>query len=173
MPPAGFELIIPASERPQADAVDRAATGIGERLNTSSYLQYRVSFPGVKWPRRDVDHSPPTRAEVRNEWSSTSTPPVHLNGVDRESFIYTVYSLPCSELSLQRKKERNGLCKSLCSLRMPFLVCFCFCFPSSALSTVGRWSRYGQCHKQILYINDKPLHLPKCACTQLQKKANI
>ena len=29
MPPAGFELAIPASERPQTHALDRAATGIG------------------------------------------------------------------------------------------------------------------------------------------------
>ena len=29
MPPAAFELVIPASERPQAHALDRAADGIG------------------------------------------------------------------------------------------------------------------------------------------------
>jgi hypothetical protein len=29
MPPAGFEPTIPASERPQTKALDRAATGIG------------------------------------------------------------------------------------------------------------------------------------------------
>jgi hypothetical protein len=29
MTPAGFELAIPASERPQTHALDRAATGIG------------------------------------------------------------------------------------------------------------------------------------------------
>jgi hypothetical protein len=29
MPPVGFEPIIPASERPQTRALDRAATGIG------------------------------------------------------------------------------------------------------------------------------------------------
>ena len=29
MPPAGFEPTIPASERPQTHALDRAATGIG------------------------------------------------------------------------------------------------------------------------------------------------
>jgi len=29
MPPAGFELEIPASERPQTHALDRMATGIG------------------------------------------------------------------------------------------------------------------------------------------------
>ena len=29
MPPAGFEPTVPTSERPQTDAVDRAATGTG------------------------------------------------------------------------------------------------------------------------------------------------
>jgi hypothetical protein len=32
MPPAGFEPAIPASERPQTHALDRAATGIGFNL---------------------------------------------------------------------------------------------------------------------------------------------
>jgi hypothetical protein len=29
MPPAGFEPMIPATNRPQTNALDRAATGIG------------------------------------------------------------------------------------------------------------------------------------------------
>jgi hypothetical protein len=34
MPPEGFEPTIPASERPQTHALDRAATGIGrQKLN--------------------------------------------------------------------------------------------------------------------------------------------
>jgi len=33
MPAAGFELTIPASERPQTHALDRAGTGIGTSLN--------------------------------------------------------------------------------------------------------------------------------------------
>jgi hypothetical protein len=33
MPPAGFEHAIPASERPQTHALDRAATGIGYDSN--------------------------------------------------------------------------------------------------------------------------------------------
>ena len=35
MTPAGFEPIIPASERPQTHALDRAATGIGRGSNPS------------------------------------------------------------------------------------------------------------------------------------------
>jgi hypothetical protein len=34
--------------------------------------------PCLKQPRCDVDHSPPYIAEVRNKWSYTSTPPIHL-----------------------------------------------------------------------------------------------
>jgi len=34
MPPAGFEPTIPASERPQTYALDRAATATGSFLNT-------------------------------------------------------------------------------------------------------------------------------------------
>jgi hypothetical protein len=34
-----------------------------------------VIFPGVKRPRREADHSPPTSAGVKNTWIYTSTPP--------------------------------------------------------------------------------------------------
>ena len=37
---------------------------------TASYLKGTgVLFRGVKWPRREVDHKPPSNAEVKNEWS--------------------------------------------------------------------------------------------------------
>jgi hypothetical protein len=50
MPPVGFEAKIPASERPQTDALDRAATGIGmirypDRPARSESL-YRPSYRG-------------------------------------------------------------------------------------------------------------------------------
>jgi hypothetical protein len=35
---------------------------------------YLDSFPGVRQPGRDVDHSPPPSAEVKNERGYTSTP---------------------------------------------------------------------------------------------------
>jgi hypothetical protein len=34
------------------------------------------SFPGVKRLRRGADHPPPSSAEVENEYSYTSTPPL-------------------------------------------------------------------------------------------------
>jgi hypothetical protein len=33
------------------------------------------SFPGVKRPGREADHSPPTSAEVKKMWIYTSIPP--------------------------------------------------------------------------------------------------
>jgi hypothetical protein len=41
---------------------------------------YRGSFPGVKRPERDIDHSSPSSTEV-NKWSCASNPPTYLNGV--------------------------------------------------------------------------------------------
>jgi hypothetical protein len=41
MPPAGFEPVIPARERPETDALDRAATGIGPVTVTLMYLLAR------------------------------------------------------------------------------------------------------------------------------------
>jgi len=35
----------------------------------------RGSFPRVKGPGREADHSAPSSAEVKNAWSYTSTPP--------------------------------------------------------------------------------------------------
>jgi hypothetical protein len=49
-------------------------------------------FPGVKRSRRYVDHPPPPKAEVKNEWSYTSTPPIHLHGVDRNNFTLIPFS---------------------------------------------------------------------------------
>ena len=35
---------------------------------------YRGSFPGLKWPKREVGYSPISRVNVENEWSYTSIP---------------------------------------------------------------------------------------------------
>jgi hypothetical protein len=52
MPPAGFELTIPVSERPKTHALDRAATGIGfdsipgPSSPVRSESLYRLRYPG-------------------------------------------------------------------------------------------------------------------------------
>jgi hypothetical protein len=35
----------------------------------------------VKWLGHETDHSPPSSAEVKNVWSYTSIPPIHIHGV--------------------------------------------------------------------------------------------
>jgi hypothetical protein len=58
----------------------RVKNGSGDHL--ASYLMgTRGSLPGEKRPEREADHSPPSSAEVKNAWSYTSTPPIHLHGV--------------------------------------------------------------------------------------------
>jgi len=32
------------------------------------------SFPGIKWPKREADHSSLSSAEIMNQWSCTSAP---------------------------------------------------------------------------------------------------
>ena len=47
-------------------------------------------FPGggVKWLELEADHSPPSNADITNEWSRISTPPIRLYGVDRQDLVY-------------------------------------------------------------------------------------
>jgi hypothetical protein len=46
----------------------------GTRVHPTSYtMGTGISFPGVKRPRREADHSPPTSAEVKKMWIYTST----------------------------------------------------------------------------------------------------
>jgi hypothetical protein len=54
----------------------------GSGAHPASYtMGTRRSFLGVKRPRREADHSPPSSAEVKNELSYTFTPPIRLHGV--------------------------------------------------------------------------------------------
>jgi hypothetical protein len=55
-------------------------TGFGAQLD-SYPMGTGSSFPGVKRPRREADHSPLTIDEVKKIWIYTSTPPIHLHGV--------------------------------------------------------------------------------------------
>jgi hypothetical protein len=48
---------------------------------------YRASLL-VKRPMREFSHAPPSSAEVKNEWSYTSIPPVCLHSMDRANFTY-------------------------------------------------------------------------------------
>jgi hypothetical protein len=51
-------------------------------VRTASYtMGTGGSFPGVKRPGREADHSPSTSAEVKKKWIHTSTPPQRLHDV--------------------------------------------------------------------------------------------
>jgi len=54
---------------------------------------YRGYCTGIKRPGRDADHSPSFSAEVKNEWSYTSTSPVCLHGVDRHTFTLFTFKM--------------------------------------------------------------------------------
>ena len=49
---------------------------------------HQGSFPGIKLPCFKVDHHLPSSAEVKNERSYTSTPPICLHGTDRDNFTF-------------------------------------------------------------------------------------
>jgi hypothetical protein len=58
----------------------------------TSYSMRTVVLPRQKKRRRRVvEHSPSSSAEVRNEWSYTSTAFIFLHGVDRDNFVFARY----------------------------------------------------------------------------------
>ena len=57
---------------------------VGHQLQTS----YHDSFLAY-----EIDHSPPSTAEVTNEWSYTSMTPVCLLGMDRDNLLLTQYNI--------------------------------------------------------------------------------
>jgi hypothetical protein len=46
----------------------------------TSLLSNGTLSPGVKWPGREADHSPPSSTEVKNAWSYNSTSRICLHG---------------------------------------------------------------------------------------------
>jgi hypothetical protein len=61
-------------------------------------------------PVVEADHSPPTNAEIKNEYSYNPPPPTHpsvcLNGVDRDNFSFTF-------TFTNRSSARKGVIKSV------------------------------------------------------------
>jgi hypothetical protein len=52
---------------------------------------------------REVNHSPLSSAEVKNEWSCTSTPPICLPGVDMENFAFFHLGVQFNRNLIQQK----------------------------------------------------------------------
>ena len=49
------------------------------------------SFLEVKRPEHELDHSPPSSAEVKNKWSYNSYLPTCLHGMDSDSFNFNFF----------------------------------------------------------------------------------
>jgi hypothetical protein len=78
------------------------------------------SLPGVKRLGLEVNHSPSPSAKVKNEWSTTSTPPTCLHGVDRENFTFTSFltsALPKGQGSASCYESFNTGQKDFADLR--------------------------------------------------------
>jgi len=68
---------------------------------------YRTVFlPGVERSGRVVDHSLPSRDEVKNEWSYTSPPPIQLQELDRDNFLHTALRCAQAQQSKEFRKHR-------------------------------------------------------------------
>jgi hypothetical protein len=76
---AGYGLDVPGIESRWGRFFEHVQTGPG--AHPASCTMGTGSFPGVKRPGRGGDHPPPSSAEVTNEWSYTSTPPLGLRGL--------------------------------------------------------------------------------------------
>ena len=61
----------------------------GQTTEMIVFSDYQGSFPRVKRPGPESDHSFPSSTEVQNEWSDTSTPSIRLhdNG-KRKLYLY-------------------------------------------------------------------------------------
>jgi hypothetical protein len=55
-------------------------TDLGPTQPPIQWVPWALSL-GVKRPKHEADHSPPSSAEVKNEWSYTSNPPIRFHGV--------------------------------------------------------------------------------------------
>ena len=120
---------------------------------TQVFNRYHSSFPRVKRPGRDLDHSHPFSAEIKNEWSHTSTPPISLNGVGRYKF--TVYSF------VKRYKLVAPLSKPSNKLHLKFsLYSFSFGCTTHNTMSIGATSRpIGRCEHHA------PTPLRSAPCT--------
>jgi hypothetical protein len=83
-------VCIPAGAR-DFSLLQNAENGCG--AHPSFYSMGTGFFPGLKRPGSEVDQSPPYSAEVKNEWSYTSSPPISFHDVDREKlYVYELFS---------------------------------------------------------------------------------
>ena len=59
-------------------------------LPTLLFDGYWGFFQGIKWPGHEIDHSPPSSAEVKDEWSCISAAPLCLHDMDRNNLSHSI-----------------------------------------------------------------------------------
>jgi hypothetical protein len=70
--------------------VDKKLTKV--RISGAFYsMNFDMYFSIIKWLGYEIGHWPPSSTEVKNEWSSTSTPPICLHGKDKNNFTFYIY----------------------------------------------------------------------------------
>jgi hypothetical protein len=84
MPPMGFEPTISAGERPQTDALDRAATGTGTIFIVGTVIASTRTLQCLNYDRRQCDsvcvcltfrvHSPSLSRSAERKWPLRSDP---------------------------------------------------------------------------------------------------
>jgi len=57
----------------------------------------------IKRPGREVDHSPPSSADVKNEWSPASAPTICLHGLYMDFYIFFLLVNKVYELLMRRR----------------------------------------------------------------------
>jgi len=78
---------IPAGQRGFSLHHNTGSVEVPPSLSFNVYWRY---FPVVKRSGREVNYSPPSSAEVEDEWSYSSTPHTCLHSVDRDKFAFYV-----------------------------------------------------------------------------------
>jgi hypothetical protein len=76
----------------------------------------------MKWPGREADHAPPSKAKVKNEWSYIYTPPIRLYGWTwrtLRSFPLGVVIIPLASNTAWTHKSRRKKWISLCPRETP------------------------------------------------------
>jgi len=71
------------------------------------FSSYQGSFPEVKWPEHEIDHSLPPSTEVNNECSYISTAPICLHDMHRGNYAFTVKCLGSDTRS--KKTHRHDM----------------------------------------------------------------
>lgn len=102
---------------------------------------------GINHSGRDADHSPPSRAEVKNEWRSTSALPIRLYSVHTDVFIFSIHiNVAISSLMLFgdsnniAKKKKIKVLQTVQSYFYVVVIYILFAAPCAALLL---WPRRG------------------------------